>query len=109
MNTWLPTPNEPNGSTWTNNTVTNSPLKEPEIKQQLDRQEVLIDQLKSCIGGLSQRIEPILARTQEVKDAHKLEVPPSLSSPLGDTIALKNDRLQMLVNMLRDITEKVEV
>ena len=44
MNTWLPTPNEPNGVIY-NNTVTDAPIKEREIKQQLDRQEVLIDQL----------------------------------------------------------------
>jgi len=84
------------------------PQRVPEVSSQLESLENVIIALEHSIGDLSTRIEPIVANVPEIK-AKVSEIRKACSCTLANSILTKTEKLDLLLEQVRNIISRVEV
>ena len=88
--------------------ATSTPKKPSQVEDQLALMNGEITILEKKFSSLVERLSPILGAPAEPKPEEKAEKI-SLSAPLAENLAEKNDRLSSLVRRIKAITELVEL
>lgn len=82
----------------------------PEVPSQMESLEKTIGALDNAIEDLYIRIGPVLANSPDGPFIDKLsEIRKSCTSPLGNSILAKIERLESILEKVRNVISKVEV